>query len=826
MSLSNKLERLSDKIDFYSNVLNKKIEKMNDTTIKNKKAKLAKWNKCKINLNRELKVIDNKLNRFIKDSNNCINQIKLNSVNKTFRFGNDENDENEEDEINNSNVINTPNQIRRRLFMDDNEESDFDSENEVEEETEQDIQGTPPTPIPVTPVTPIENSEVLTIESDFNTPVPVQSRSINMANEFIKNVEEQNDINVKLYNCMLYGTFLSYFNMYVGAAINESEYRQDLENSKNMLDLFLSCLKNNDAYLAGGFINMAVNYPTIFNSFNTDLDIYVNKRNFKNLYSEIKNIGYLVYYYYDISSPYMESFFKKNGLLSRLVLNIRNIKIDILIIRDDYDLKDVVKNFDLTYCSVYLDPEDMKIKGNIEDMKNKSGKLNDDYAEKYLFNKFIQNRLKKYKERGYKTSIKTNIDVIIQDEKKNKVINNSVVVHKLLLQIFSKYKTVVELPELIVIISILEYSKQNIIKFAKKIANILYQDERYYYYILINAGESILENIDPSFGREIIENPEINPNLHKFLSILGVFMNELKDTAKEKKEEQFLEKPKNTSKIILLLKNDRVTKLLKAIKSSFEINNNLINELINTSNENTKISFNELLLNCSDSFLSDPKYVNTIMTILKKYYFIQYQEDIFEDYWFAQQKFYKATLINFYEFKNKITEYRSSDIDFREIMYYDLYEAEEKPYDEVYEDSDNLLFVLEDTKNGFTYTFDTLTTQDLSEFILECTQDVLSAPMLSQIKDENVWYSQLSSPYNIGVLVSQLYQAYSLYENSNKEIRKFVFSSHKQLQHVSNIKAIQWENSGINIWGEYINLVSATHCGIGMKVYDKVMYHK
>ena len=53
MSLSNKLEILSDKIDFYSNVLNKKIEKMNDTTIKNKKVKLAKWNKCKINLTYE-----------------------------------------------------------------------------------------------------------------------------------------------------------------------------------------------------------------------------------------------------------------------------------------------------------------------------------------------------------------------------------------------------------------------------------------------------------------------------------------------------------------------------------------------------------------------------------------------------------------------------------------------------------------------------------------------------------------------------------------------------------------------------------------------------
>ena len=40
MSLSSKLEKLSDKIDFYSNLLSKKTEKINDTTIKNKTKKL------------------------------------------------------------------------------------------------------------------------------------------------------------------------------------------------------------------------------------------------------------------------------------------------------------------------------------------------------------------------------------------------------------------------------------------------------------------------------------------------------------------------------------------------------------------------------------------------------------------------------------------------------------------------------------------------------------------------------------------------------------------------------------------------------------------
>ena len=783
MSLSNKLVKLTDKIDYYSNVLNKKIEKMNYDSIKNKKEKLAKWNKCKINLNRELKNIDNKLNRFIKDSNNCINELKLNDLNKnkTFRFGNFENE-------------------------DSDEESEVDSENE---DLEEEIPG--------------RNTEVPQTEDDLNTPVQVTRSGVD---EFIKNVEKQDDINVKLYNCMLYGTFVGYQDGSLSEMLTENEYRQIYENSKKMLDEFLLCLKNNDAYLAGGYINMAVNYPKFIDTFYTDLDIYVNKKNFKNLYSEIKNIGNLVYYASDISSPYMESFFRKNGLLSRLVLKIKNIKIDILIIRDDYDIKDVIKNFDLTYCSVYLDPQALVIKGNIEDMLNKSGKLNDDYAQKYLFNKFIQNRLKKYTKRGYKTKVKTKIDLVIMDEKKSKIINISVVINKLLYQIYIKYNRVIQLEELLYIISILDYTKPNLIKCAKNIATILYNDDKYYYYILINACETILENTSREYGSILTENPEINPNFNKFLSILKAFKNELTDTASEKNETMFTQKPENIHKIIKLIAIDnRITDLLRILNPSFEPTSDLIEELLNISVQNPYLEFNKILLKSDNNLLNNTRYTNFIMSILNGYYQLNYNDKIFQDKWFTQNKLSMVIAMNTKAFKNEITRYNKNDIDFREIMYLDLYEAEEKPYDEVYEDSDNLLFVLEDNKTGFTYNYKTLTTESLMEFILECTRDVLSAPTLEQIRQKKRWYSQLSAPFNIGVLVGQLYQAYSMYENSNKEIRKFLISSPQELKHVANAKAIQWEEPGLNFWGEHINLVGATHCGIGMKVYNKVLYH-
>ena len=831
MSLSNKLNKLSDKIDYYSTILNKKTEDINNNiSIKNKKEKLAKWNNCKRKLIQELNVIDNKLNRFIKDSNNCISQLKLNKSLK-LHFGtdnledldviNDERDldqfpelilDSEERDLEGV-VVETPVNVRRRLFMDDDYVSINQNNSNIIDNNEENIIENITIDTPVTPVTPV-------------TPLPIHQNTqrLTIKHKFKEYVIDIDDINAKLYNCMAYGSF--YYYVYYNDTDNfiQLSLDQKISTTKDTLDKFLNCLKNNKAHLAGGYINMATNYPTMANTTHTDMDIYINKKHFKKFFNDIRQILNLSYYAFDISSPYMESFFRKNGLLSRVVLYFQSLKIDVLIIRDDYRIENVIKNFDLTYCSVYLDPQSLVIKGNIDDMLNKSGKLNDEYAEKYLFNKFIQNRIKKYKKRGYKTLIRTHINLTIEDEKNKKVINNSVVIHKLLIKMYIKYKNVIPSGEFIFILSILEYSKKNFIKCATKIATILYNDDKYYYYIILDIISYFNANIKEDFLEELASNPEVNPNFNKFLTILDTFKNELYEIARVNNELEFTYKPSNTVQILNLLKDSGITRILRLFQEDIIIND--INELMNIYKSNPNIEFNKLLLKSSNSFLHNARYTNFIMTILSNIYETKYNEKIFQDYWFTQQKAKKATMINTQSFLDEIKIYYQNDIDFRSIMYYDLYEAEEKPYDEIYEDSDNLLFVLEDTKTGFTYKFETLTNDSLMEFILECTQDVLSAPLLSQIKNSDKWYSQLSSPYNIGILVGQLYQAYSLYKNTNKQIREFVISSPEQLQHVSSIKAIQWtsNNYGLNIWGEQINLVSETHCGIGMKVYNKIMY--
>lgn len=779
MNLSAELNKLSEKINFYSNVLNKKTEEINDIDIKNKEDKLEKWDICKKKLMLKLRFLDNKLNRFIKDSNNCISDLKSDLIsdfktdlilNKKLKFGNPDDSDDEEPEV----------------------EEEAESENMVGKVAEE------------------------LFEVEFN-----------------EKVIKELDVNKRLYNCMLYGTLLlaSTKISYTRRIQEGYSYRKEIKTSKLISFSFLFALRDNNAYLAGGYINMATNYPSLKNSRVTDLDIYINKKNFINFFTQIKSIFEIISYRYDISSPYTESFFKKNGLLSRFTLYLKNtIKLDILIIRDDYNLKDVIKNFDLTYCSVYLDPTDLtaknfKIEGEVEAMKKKSGKLNDDYAKKYLFNNFIQNRIKKYSERGYETLIETNIDIVMK-KKEEKIINESVVIHSMLKEMYNEYRTFINLPDLIFTISILNYNKENIIESAKTISTKLYNEDKYYYYILIKLIQKILDTKNP-----YVKNENKHPNYFKLVDLLEDFKNELIEEAKKNGELQFTKKPSNNKKIIELFKYPS-SNYLNRIKTSLNINLklNLIDELLKISNDNPNYDLSEILLKSSNDFLSNPKYTNIIITFL---YNIRnhpanlvVDDDMFGDYWFLQKKPGIATMANFDNFRDEIMPYTHSDINFREIMYFDVYEYKEIIFDEVYKNKDNLLFVLKDTKRGFTYNFGTLTTETLLEFILECTVTDIGAPILSQIKNQNKWYSQISAPYNIGILVGQLYQAYSLYENSNKEVRKFILDSPEKLNYISNINAIQWDLDypGKNIWGEWTDITSNVHCGHRATVYNKIFY--
>ena len=76
MSIHNKLNQLSEKIDYYSDFLDTKTNEINNLSLTNENEKLKEWNKNKKVLLKEINSINNSFNNFVKDANKFINQVK------------------------------------------------------------------------------------------------------------------------------------------------------------------------------------------------------------------------------------------------------------------------------------------------------------------------------------------------------------------------------------------------------------------------------------------------------------------------------------------------------------------------------------------------------------------------------------------------------------------------------------------------------------------------------------------------------------------------------------------------------------------------------
>ena len=85
MSLYNELKILRDKIEKHAELLNEKIEKLNDSDINNKDKKLSKWNKSKIETLKQLQEIDKKINKLLNKTHTTISAIKSDTCNNFFR---------------------------------------------------------------------------------------------------------------------------------------------------------------------------------------------------------------------------------------------------------------------------------------------------------------------------------------------------------------------------------------------------------------------------------------------------------------------------------------------------------------------------------------------------------------------------------------------------------------------------------------------------------------------------------------------------------------------------------------------------------------------
>ena len=111
------------------------------------------------------------------------------------------------------------------------------------------------------------------------------------------------------------------------------------------------------------------------------------------------------------ASFYCSSFLRKNGI--RRVYNFGRMgisEVDIMAVRNKRGPLAVVNNFDLTFCQVWFDGKDVYA-SHPEHIRTKSGKMQIDYCMTLLGgNRFLNRRVKKYIDRGFKIGFPDGFD--------------------------------------------------------------------------------------------------------------------------------------------------------------------------------------------------------------------------------------------------------------------------------------------------------------------------------------------------------------------------------------------------------------------------------
>ncbi len=178
-------------------------------------------------------------------------------------------------------------------------------------------------------------------------------------------------------------------------------------------------LKDNGALIAGGSVLGALldtEYRSNINQWGSDADIYVpipNDKTIHTLFRQKLTQGYRNFK----SSEYCESFLRRNGIRTVVsygttdtmysIHNPNYTAIDVMAIRKRTTPLQVVQNFDLTFCQVWYDGEDVWAT-HPEHIQNKSGELQGDYVKVFLSgNHFLRKRMRKYMSRGFKIKADT-----------------------------------------------------------------------------------------------------------------------------------------------------------------------------------------------------------------------------------------------------------------------------------------------------------------------------------------------------------------------------------------------------------------------------------
>lgn len=207
---------------------------------------------------------------------------------------------------------------------------------------------------------------------------------------------------------------------------------------------FSQKLKECNALLAGGFVLSAINNEKRDYA---DMDIYVKNKDAEKILNffisvnppspskpgndagETSSFSVMSQ---NFAPAYDQSFFRKNKIISRILMvswykynrhTRRDKSIDIMIIPDNVSPVSVVKNFDLSFCEVWYNGEDVKAV-DMDGLQKKEGKLKPSYVESLVsyFNPFIIKRIQRYTKRGYKIEYDTKVSSIDVKGKAGKTI--------------------------------------------------------------------------------------------------------------------------------------------------------------------------------------------------------------------------------------------------------------------------------------------------------------------------------------------------------------------------------------------------------------------
>lgn len=186
------------------------------------------------------------------------------------------------------------------------------------------------------------------------------------------------------------------------------------QTTATFLPWFRSLLQRHRAIIAGGFVLRAiVNQesadPCEIPAWDRpDLDIYVPCETLVDFYKELLPIYQPDSYERNVASHYCRSFLRRNGI--RTVLRFKRTggtleTIDIMAVRNARTPVDVVQNFDLTFCQVWYDGENVYAT-HPDHLKHKVGYLQGEYVKLFLRrNHFLRRRVNKYRSRGFTVAL-------------------------------------------------------------------------------------------------------------------------------------------------------------------------------------------------------------------------------------------------------------------------------------------------------------------------------------------------------------------------------------------------------------------------------------